>query len=684
MISQKSIREIMDTARIEEVVGEYVNLKRAGSNLKGLCPFHGEKTPSFSVSPSKNLFKCFGCGIGGDAVRFLMEHEQLSYPEALRQLAAKYNIELEETQTSRESIQERQHQESLYLINQYALEYYQKQLFKTDAGKSIGLSYFKQRGFREETIRKFGLGFAPATKDAFTLQATQDGYKVDLLKKLGLTSQYGRDFFRDRVMFTIYNPTGKPVAFAGRILQKDVKAPKYINSPETDIYVKNKVLYGVNFAKRSIRKEDECILVEGYTDVISLHQAGIENVVASSGTSLTEGQIQLIRRYSPNIKILYDGDAAGIKAALRGLDMVLEQDMNVRVVLLPDGEDPDSYLQRVGASAFQEYVREQAKDFILFKTQLLLEEAADDPIRKSEMIKAIVDSIARIPDPIKRSLYIKQCAHVVGVEEEILVIEVNKMVTGHIRRKRQQERIQERQRARQAGQKSTKPGSEGPPPSNFSGLSDAPPPEMGEEESGAPPDLVPGRPSSSSAVSGDEFMERDIIRLLITFGDQVFDPEEDDKQSVADYILFNIQDVLEEFDNPLFGQVAKECHQRVSSKESIDQHYFLNHQEQSIRQLAIDILHPPYDFSPNWAEKWDITLQTQKDPDKNFTKDSIKTIQLFKMRKIIRLSERNQQKLKEMDASSTEEIMRLLMVQQKLNSIRNELAKQFGHIVTLK
>ncbi|MEM9917789.1 MAG: DNA primase [Bacteroidota bacterium] len=676
MISQKSIREIIETARIEDVVGDYVNLKRAGSNLKGLCPFHGEKTPSFSVSPSKNIFKCFGCGKGGDSVHFLMEHEQLTYPEALRQLAERYNIEIEETQTSSQNIQERQKQESLFLINQYALKYFQDQLFDTDEGKSIGLSYFKQRGFREETIRKFGLGYASKSRDAFTLKATTDGYKVDLLKSLGLTSQYGRDFFRDRVMFTIFNPSGKPVAFAGRILQKDVKAPKYINSPETDIYVKNKVLYGVNFAKRTIRKQDECILVEGYTDVISLHQAGIENVVASSGTSLTEGQIQLIRRYSQNIKILYDGDAAGIKAALRGLDMVLEQDMNVRIVLLPEGEDPDSYLQRVGTTAFQEYLDKEASDFILFKTNLLLKEAANDPIKKSQLIKDIVDSIARIPDPIKRSVYVKQCAHAVGVEEEILVVEVNKMVTGHIRRKRQKERIDERQKnRRQSGA--------APPPSDWSGLSSQEPPPPSEEEGSNYADRpLPPQEQSRASASGDEFQEKDIIRLLITFGDQIFDPE--DQLSVAAYILGNIEDVLDEFDNKQYEQVAKECYQRLLNKEEINPHFFLNHTDEDVRRLAIDILHPPFDFSPNWAEKWDITLQTQLNPEKNFTKDSIKSIERFKLKKIIRLCQRNQEKIRTMDFSDADELRKLLMVQQKLNNIRNELAKKFGSTVTLK
>ena len=360
MITQKTIQEILDTVKVEDVVQEFVNLKRRGVNMIGLCPFHNEKTPSFTVSPGKNIYKCFGCGQGGDSVKFLMEHEQLSYPEALRYLANKYGIEIEETETTQEHREEQQLLDSLYLVNQYARDFYQDQLFNTDFGKSVGLNYFKERGFREETIKKFGLGFAPDKKDAFTLQATQDGYKTEVLKKLGLTTSYGKDFFQNRVLFTIHNLTGKVIGFGGRILVKNKKAPKYINSPETEIYNKSKVLYGAYFAKRAIRKKDECILVEGYTDVLSLHQAGIENVVASSGTSLTIDQIRLIKRYTPNIKILYDGDAAGIKAALRGLDLVLEQDLNVKVVLLPEGEDPDSYLQKVGSAAFETFIEEKS------------------------------------------------------------------------------------------------------------------------------------------------------------------------------------------------------------------------------------------------------------------------------------------------------------------------------------
>lgn len=427
MIPQKTVQEIMEAAKIEDVVQDYVNLKRRGANMIGLCPFHNEKTPSFTVSPTKNLFKCFGCGKGGDPTRFIMEHEHLGFPDALKQIARKYRIEIEEVELTPEMAAEQQERDSLFIVNEFAKSFYHDQLLNTDIGKSVGLSYFKARGYREETIKKFGLGFAPNQRDELTKKANQMGYKPEYLDRLGLTKN-GRDFFWNRVMFTIHNLTGKPIAFAGRILQKDAKAPKYINSPETEIYVKNKILYGSYFAKAQIRKLDECILVEGYTDVISLHQAGIENVVASSGTSLTEGQILLIKRFTPNITILYDGDAAGIKAALRGLDLVLEKDMNVKVVLLPEGEDPDSYLQNVGAAAFKEYMASQAKDFILFKTDLLLSEVGSDPVKRAGLVRDIVESIARVPDPFKRAFYIKECARIMELEEEVLIVETNKVV----------------------------------------------------------------------------------------------------------------------------------------------------------------------------------------------------------------------------------------------------------------
>jgi DNA primase len=653
LIQQKTVQEILETAKIEEVVQDFVNLKRRGVNMIGLCPFHHEKTPSFTVSPTKNLFKCFGCGKGGDAARFIMEHENLSFPDALKFLARKYRIEIEEVQLTPEVLAIQQEEESLYIVNEFARQFYQDQIFNTDVGKSVGLNYFKERGFREETIKKFGLGFAPKDGAAFTDKATQTGYKLEYLKRLGLTSKYDKDFFRNRVMFTIHNLAGKPIAFAGRIMEKDVKAPKYINSPETEVYTKNKILYGAYFAKKAIRQLDECILVEGYTDVISLHQAGIENVVASSGTSLTEGQISLIKRFTPNIKILYDGDPAGIKAALRGLDMVLERDMNVKVVLLPDKEDPDSYLQKVGAAAFQEFIEQQAQDFILFKTTLLLAEVKGDPVKKAGLVRDIVDSVAKVPDPFKRSFYIKECARVMELEEEVLVTETNKAV---------KQILQKRQFDRQKNES---------PQVNI----------VPEDEGGsATPDVevLPPQPGRTRT-TGHEFQERDIARILVAAGGKMYDEKE--QITVAEFILSNIEEVLNDFDNPVYQRIAKECHQMLVNGGAISPQYFISHKDQVFSELAVDLLYSPYEYSPGWEER-DLYMSSQKMPDENFTKDSVSALMHFKLRKIIRLCEKNQQLLKDAHTGNdSAQLMRLLKVQAKLNEMRNELAKQLGAVV---
>ncbi len=670
MIKQKTIDDIMETARIEEVVEDFVSLKRRGVNMIGLCPFHNEKTPSFTVSPAKGIYKCFGCGQGGDSVRFIMEHEQMSYPDALRYLAKKYGIEIAETEISPEARQEQQYQESLYLINQFARDFYQEQLFETDRGKSVGLSYFKRRGFREEVIRKFGLGYAPAGTDKFTLTAVQKGYEAESLKKLGLTSQYGRDFFRDRVMFAIHNLSGKVIGFGGRILAQDPKAPKYINTPETDIYNKSKVLYGAFFAKKAIRKADECILVEGYTDVVSLHQAGVENVVASSGTSLTVGQIGLIKRYTENVKILYDGDKAGLKAAMRGLGLVLEQGLNVKIVVLPDGEDPDSYVQQLGAEAFRTYIDQQAKDFIMFQAGLLQEEAAGDPVRKSKLIREIVASISKIPDPIKRALYVRECARVMEVSEELLVGEANKAVTS---RMQQQAKEQERE-ARQQARRGRQAGGEEPPfPSEEpAGLNEVPIEDL------PPPELPPMK--GKEAPSGDGFQERDITRILMTGGDQVFDPDEG--LTVARYLIDNVEDVLAEFDHPLYQRIFEMARDAMSAGQEVGPAFFLRHPDAEVQQLAIDFSALPYEYSENWANKWEIYLNSQKMPDENFRKDSESGLKRFRLRKINRLILQNQEELKAHAANKDDvEVMVCLKIDQKLKEMRNQLAAELGTVV---
>lgn len=654
VITQKSVQEILDTVKVEEVIQDFVNLRRRGVNLIGLCPFHNEKTPSFNVSPSKNIFKCFGCGKGGDAVQFLIEHEHFTFAEALLYIAKKYNIEVEETVVSQEAMAEKQHFDSLYIVNQFAADFYQEQLFETDRGKSIGKSYFKERGFRDETIRHFGLGFAPNQSDALTTKAVGMGYNVEFLRSVGLTTQYDRDFFRDRVIFPIHNLSGKIIAFAGRILVKDVKAPKYINSPETEIYNKSKTLYGAFFAKRAIRQEDECILVEGYTDVISLHQSGIENVVASSGTSLTVEQARLIRRYTPNVKILYDGDFAGIKAALRGVDILLEEGLNIKIVVLPDGEDPDSYLQNIGASLFKEYINKTAQDFILFKVSLLMGDAAGDPIKMDSVVKDIVSSISKIPDPQQRGIYVKECSHLLKIKEETLINAVNKLVI---------QIISNRSNKKEASAHSSDLIIEDTNIENKDNVGVILKGQVGFEE-----------------LLGDEFQEKDIVRILVVGGSEWLDEAE--QVSVAQYIVNNIEEVLDHFDNPLYGRIAREVWALVVAKKPVTQQFFLQHEDADIKNFALGALTSPYEYSENWEKKWDIHLRWQKSPETNFEDDSRQALVRFKMRKIEKVLSENRQKIKELsDAGEHEQVLAYMKVLQKLLVMRSELAAQTGAVV---
>ena len=438
MIPKETVDKIIETSRIEEVVGDFVSLKKRGTSMIGLCHFHNEKTPSFHVSVGKGIFKCFGCGQGGDSVRFIMEHEKATYPEALRYLANKYSIEIEEVQNSPEEQAVNNRRESLYIVSGCAAKFFHHQMMETDEGKSIGLSYFKERGFRDDIIKKFELGYSPDVWDALTQQGLKEGYNSQFLEDTGLTIRKDNeklyDRFRGRVMFPIHSFTGRVIGFGGRTLKTDKAVPKYVNSPESDIYHKSNVLYGLFLDKKSMRDEDNCYLVEGYSDVLSVHQAGVENVVASSGTSLTIEQIRMIGRFTKNITILYDGDEAGIKASLRGLDMILEEGLNVKVVNFPDSHDPDSYVQEFGSAAFKTHIEQNKKDFILYKTGILLKDAGNDPIKRAGIIREVVESIAKIPDGIKASVFVRECSSLLQIEERVLISELNKIRLGKIKK----------------------------------------------------------------------------------------------------------------------------------------------------------------------------------------------------------------------------------------------------------
>jgi DNA primase len=658
LIPPNTVQEIVSAAKIEEVVGDFVDLKRRGANRIGLCPFHNEKTPSFVVSPAKNIYKCFGCGAAGDPVKFLMEHEHYSYPEALRSLAAKYNIHVEERQLTPKEIEAKHYEDSLFLINDTAAKFFQDQLLNTDLGKSAGLSYFKRRGYSESIIKKFNLGFVPDVPDSFTSYAIGKGYKMDLLQKLGLTNKYKKDFFKDKVMFTIHNLSGKPIAFAGRKLNEQKSGPKYVNSPENPVYFKSKILYGLNFARKDISRKDVCYLVEGYTDVISLHQAGIENVVASSGTSLTVEQIGLVKRYSPNLTLLFDGDKAGVKAALRGIDLVLEQDMNVKLVMLPEGEDPDSFVKKVGGDAFEDYLLSNAQDFIYFKTKLLKEETKNDPIKKVELIKDLVKSIAKIPDPLKRSVYIKEVGAVMSMEEELLLDQMNGFIKADI----------SNQKKRKEREESRRPG-----PVN----DDVVGPSSGEP-AGQKPSV-----NTNLKTSGQKgaYQERDIIRILILASEFIFDEEEDVK--VSEFILSNIEDVINDFDDPLYSKVVKLCYNRFVNGDAINTALFVNNEDESISKLAFDLVQSPFEYSEGWANRWQIYLQTQKMPDDNFKPDSLQALLRFKLHKVTQMCEKNQARIEELSDQEDEisNLMKLLKVQSKLNQIKKELADQLGTVI---
>lgn len=646
MIPQDTIMSIIDTVRIEEVVGDFVSLKKRGANLIGVCPFHKEKTPSFIVSPAKGIFKCFGCGKAGDSVRFVMEHEHYSYPEALRYLAKKYGIIIEEKEQSPEEIVAQNERERMFNINTFAQQYFSETMKNSEEGLSIGMSYFKERGFRDAIINKFQLGYCLNQRDAFVQHALKNGYSKDLLLKIGLASgneERMYDKYQGRVIFPIHNLTGKVIGFGARILSSDKTKAKYLNSPESEIYNKSQTLYGIYFAKNEISRLDNCILVEGYADVLSMHQAGIENTVASSGTSLTTEQIRLINRYTKNITVLYDGDSAGIHAALRGTDMILEEGMNVRIVVLPPNEDPDSFVQHNPIEVVRDYIDKNAKDFISFKTQLLLKDAANNPIKKAEVVKDIVNTISVIPDAIFRATYIKECSRMMEIPEQTLMNELNKLLRAKIRKNNN---IQQNQ-------------------------------EVVVEEIRSEPQNL-----SADTVPIGFYQEQELVKLLLMYGDTEVDIDGIDennnpiiyKVSVASLIVDDLKndDLLFKDDTHkiIFDIFDKALDEGVLPKEQ----YFVSHENPKISELAANLLSSPYKLD-NW-EKKEIKVKKEEDVLSKLVVSSV-----LRFKDMVLDEKRNELTRQIMEAESIDDQLILMVKKKRLDDLRIKINHELGIVI---
>ena len=611
MIDQPTIDRILDAAQIVDIVSDFVTLRKRGVNYVGLCPFHDDKTPSFYVSPSKGLCKCFSCGKGGNAVHFIMEHEQMSYPEALKYLAKKYGIEIKERELSCEEKLMQSERESLFIVNNFARDYFQNILKNHVDGRSIGMAYFRNRGFRDDIIEKFQLGYCTESHDAMAQEAIKKGFKKEYLVKTGLCYETDdhrlRDRFWGRVIFPVHTLSGKVVAFGGRVLSSATKGVKvkYVNSPESEIYHKSNELYGIYFAKQAIVKQDRCFLVEGYTDVISMHQSGVENVVASSGTALTPGQIKLIHRFTNNITVLYDGDVAGIKASLRGIDMLLEEGMNIKVCLLPDGEDPDSFARKHNATEFQKFIQDNETDFIRFKTNLLLEDAGKDPIKRAELIGNLVQSISIIPEAIVRDVYIKECSQLLRVEDKLLVSEVAKRRETQAEKQAEQRNRETRKNntARDAAQAPLPDGVQPPYPE------DMPPyPMDGEIPNGGAP-LPPETAEYVSYIpqegkEGQEFYkyERLILQMVVRYGEKVLCnvPDEEGKEipiTVTEYVVNDLKEDELAFHNPLHRQMLTEAAEHIHNEGFTAERYFLAHPDPIISKLSTELIADRYQLS---------------------------------------------------------------------------------------
>ena len=648
MIDRATIDRILDAAQIADVVQEFVPLKKRGVNLLGLCPFHNEKTPSFTVSPSKGIFKCFGCGKGGNSVNFIMEHEHLSYPEALKYLARKYHIEVEEREPSKEDLEKQNERESMLVLTAYAGRLFKENLLHSDEGITVGLTYFKERGFRQDTIKKFDIGYSLEKRDSLTSKALEDGYREEFLIKTGLSIKNEDRFFdrfSGRVIFPIHSLSGQILGFGGRTLKSDPKTAKYVNSPESDIYHKSRIVYGIYHARKAITQNDCCYLVEGYTDVLSLHEAGIENVVASSGTSLTQEQVRLIKRFTQNITIIYDGDEAGIKASIRGIDLVLEEGMNIKIVTLPDGEDPDSYSKKISNAEFLNFIKDNETDFIRFKTRLLLAEAKKDPVQRANLIRDIVKSIAVIPESITRTVYIKECSTQLEVPESVLYNEVNKL--------RQQKTFQDRNK--------------------YPGPEDLPVPKV------ATPKQVITEPATY-------YSEQGVIRLLLKYGSDVFERKinkEDGKEtvtSVADYIVNEITSDELFFDNTIFSQIFSDYSFYTGQGLFPGDQHFVRHTDPDISRISADLLADSHELSTIWRKK-QTYVQSETDILKEIVED---TVLKFKSDKISILRKKILQQIEE--ASKANDIDLVISLQKKDSALAkalNSISRSLGDRIVL-
>lgn len=650
MISRATIDQIYQAAIIEEVIGDFVHLKRSGSAYKGLSPFANEKTPSFFVVPAKGIYKDFSSGKGGNVVDFLMQHEKLSYPEALRWLAAKYQIAIEEDQQSEEQIQEKSEREQLSVVTEFAARYFQEQLHEGEEGRAIGLSYFQERGFRDDIIRKFNLGYCPDKWDAMTQAALTQQYQLPYLVKAGLTRERdGKvyDFFRGRVMFPIHNISGKVIAFGGRTLKAEKDIAKYFNSPESELYVKSNVLYGLHLAKNAIVKHDMCYLVEGYTDVVSMHQAGVENVVASSGTSLTEGQIRLIRRYTPNITILYDGDSAGIKASFRGIDMILKEGMNVRVLLFPDGDDPDSFARKHSSDEIQAFIASNARDFISFKTSLLLEDAGNDPVKRAALIRGIVESIALIPDGISRTVYVQECSRLLNMNEQVLLQELNKVILSNFKKEKKQDA-----------------------PADLPVLDEIP---------------ADGIPDNTVEEFSIHHQEKDLIRILLHYGERPIDitiinedgHEEVHPVSVAEYIISNLESDEIVLESSVYANIYTEYVDLIGKEQFPEPTNFTQHSNQDISGESSAILISPYSLSENWQRHF-IYPETEDMHLRKAAKDCVFRLKLKRIQRLILDLQ------KELEGAVGDDDAYDALLQEKimLDRARAEISKYFGTVIS--